>query len=71
MNELTENQLLSQLNAQAIEMSNLIRSYKRADSLEVKQYVAARMMTRSTQFNVRAGHLGTGVAERARMVKEA
>ena len=71
MNELTEIKLLSQLNAQAIEMCILIRSYKRADSLEVNQYIAARMMTCSTQFNVRAGHLGTGVAERARMVKEA
>lgn len=70
MNELSENQLLSQLNAQAVEMSNLISSYKRADSLEVKQYIVARMMTRSTQFNIRAGHLGTGIAEQARMAKE-
>lgn len=71
MNELTESQLLNQLDDQIVEMGNLVRSYRRADSLEVKQYIAARMMTRSTQFNVRSGHLGTHIAEQARLKKEA
>ncbi|MCH3922360.1 hypothetical protein [Limosilactobacillus sp.] len=65
MNELTESQLLNQLDDQIVEMSNFIHSYRQADTLEVKQFIVGKMMTRSTEFNVRAGHLGTGIAEAA------
>lgn len=63
MNELTESKLLNQLDDQTVELSNLIQSYRRTNNPQTKQYIAAKMMTRSTQFNVRAGHLGTSVTE--------